>query len=209
MKLRVLFSIMCISYSMVASAQSVLLKKLERYTSNISKEYGSINVSRLDELNKLAEKIVAEKMRSGKVTLLFVSENNSSVSQLSQAWFQMSIDKLGMKNIQVNSYGMAEAKISKEAIYSLKQAGFKINANPVFSSNTRYTLSNSWDANPILMFSKKSDNYQIASNNTVIVNVDDSSMNESNALQVCKTIATEMMYLAEKVNNSNLLSHNQ
>lgn len=205
MKLRLLLSAMWLGFTFSASAQSVLIKKIDQYTNSLSSDYGSITADRKAELNKLADKIVAEKMVSGKMTVVFSSNDNSSLSQLSQAWFQVALDQHSLSNINVVSCGVQENRISPETIYALKKAGFNIKSNIVAGSN-KYLVNYSWSGNQMLMFSKKADNYQIPSQNVIVVDVDDATVNEKNVLEMSKTTAIEMMYLSEKISSSNLLS---
>jgi len=206
MKLRMLFSMLLVAYSIGASAQVVLLKKLDRFTSGLASEYGNISADRKTELNTLADKIVDEKLSSGHASVVFASNDNSSLSQMSQAWMQVALDKFGIRNIDVVSSGVSQNEISKETICALKVAGFKINENPLAYTKSSHVLRYSWDGNQVLMFSKKSDNYQIPTQNIVLTNVDDTLVNQGNAVSVSKQTAIEMMYVADRIHSSQLLS---
>lgn len=209
MKLRMLFSMLLVAYSIGASAQVVLLKKIDRFTSGLASEYGNISADRKTELNTLADKILDEKLSSGHASVVFASNDNSSLSQMSQVWMQVALDKFGIRNVEVVSSGVSENKISKETISALRAAGFKINSNPLAYNKSSHVLRYSWDGNQVLMFSKKSDNYQIPTQNIVLTNVDDTVVNQSNALSISKQTAIEMMYVADRINTSHLLSLHQ
>lgn len=209
MKLRMFFSMLLAASSIAASAQVVLLKKLNRYTNGLTSEYNQISSERKAELNTLADKIVDEKLSSGQASVVFASNDNSSLSQMSQAWMQVALDKFGIRNVSVVSSGITSNEISRETISALKQAGFSINTNTVAFAKPAYVLRYSWDGNQVLMFSKKADNYQIPTQNIVLANVDDSVVNQSNASNVSKQTAIEMMYVADKIHSSHLLSLQQ
>ena len=116
MKLRTLFSTLLVAYGINASAQVVLVKKLNRFTNSLTSKYGSISTERKTELNALADKIMDEKMTSGYASVVFVSTDNSSLSQMSQAWMQLALDRFDVKNVSVVSYGASQSKISKETV---------------------------------------------------------------------------------------------
>ena len=206
MKLRMLFSMLWVACSIGASAQVVLLKKLDRFTNGLSSEYGTINATRKTELNTFADKIVDEKLSSGHASVVFASNDNSSLSQMSQAWMQVALDKFGIRNVTVVSSGVTSNEISRETISALKVVGFNINANSTAFVKSSYMLRYSWEGNQLLMFSKKSDNYQIPTESVVVTNVDDTVVNQSNAVSVSKQTAIEMMYVADRIHSSHLLS---
>lgn len=206
MKLRMLFSMLWVACSIGASAQVVLLKKLDRFTNGLASEYGTINANRKTELNTLADKIVDEKSSSGHASVVFASNDNSSLSQMSQAWMQVALDKFGIRNVTVVSSGVTSNEISRETVSALKVAGFNINANSIAFAKPSYIVRYSWEGNQLLMFSKKSDNYQIPTENIVLTNIDDTVVNQSNAVSVSKQTAIEMMYVADRIHSSHLLS---
>ena len=201
-----LFSMLWVACSIGASAQVVLLKKLDRFTNGLSSEYGTINATRKTELNTFADKIVDEKLSSGHASVVFASNDNSSLSQMSQAWMQVALDKFGIRNVTVVSSGVTSNEISRETISALKVVGFNINANSTAFVKSSYMLRYSWEGNQLLMFSKKSDNYQIPTESVVVTNVDDTVVNQSNAVSVSKQTAIEMMYVADRIHSSHLLS---
>ncbi len=206
MKLRVLLSVLWTVYGIGASAQLVLVKKLDRFTSNFSQEYASISSERRNELSKVAELVSLSQSRGEVASIVFTSENNASISQLSQAWMQVAIEKFNLKRVQVYSAGMKETAISKSAVNALKSAGFKISDNTPFSANPRYLVSYSWDSNAMLMFSKKADNFQIPTTENISINVDESLNSADNADARSKQIAVEMFFLADKIQSSHMLS---
>jgi hypothetical protein len=209
MKLRMLFSVLWVACSIGASAQVVLLKKIDRFTNSLTSEFGNISSTRKAELNKLADQIVVEKSNLGHASVVFNSNNNSTLSQMSQVWMQVALDKYRIKDVSVVSSGVTASEIGKETIYAFKVVGFNISTNTVAFKKQSYLLRYSWDGNQVLLFSKKSDNYQIPVNNVVISKTEDIVLNEDNAIQMSKQIATEMMYVAEKIQNSHLLSMQQ
>lgn len=209
MKLRMFFSMLLAAFSIAASAQVVLLKKLDRFTNGLERQFNTISSDRKAELKTLADKIVDEKMSSGNATVVFASNDNSSLSQMSQVWMQVALDKFGIRNVSVVSYGDSQSKISKETVVALKSVGFKMDANSVSSSKSFHVLRYSWEGNQLLMFSKKADNYQIPTQNLVLTNVDDTVVNEKNASDISKQTAIEMMYVADIIHNSHLLSLQQ
>ena len=206
MKLRMLFSVLWVACSIGASAQVVLLKKLDRFTNNLSSEFGNLNSTKKAELNSFADAIVNEKMNSGNASVLFSSNDNSSLSHIYQVWLQVALDKFGVKNITTSSAGLVPNVITKETISVLKASGFNITSNPISHANGSYVVRYSWSENELLMFSKKSDNYQIPTKSIVLKDVDDTILNQSNASEISKQIAIDMMYVAEKIHNNHLLS---
>jgi hypothetical protein len=209
MKLRMFFSMLLVAFSIAASAQVVLFKKLNRFTNGLEREFNTISSDRKAELKTLANKIVDEKMSSGNATVVFASNDNSSLSQMSQAWMQVALDKYGIRNVSVVSYGESQAKISQETVAALKNAGFKMEAHSASTSKSFHVLRYSWEGNELLMFSKKSDNYQIPTQNLVLSNLNDTIVNENNASDISKQTAIEMMYVADIIHNSHLLSLQQ
>ena len=209
MKQRLFFSVLWLACSIGAFAQTVLLKKIERYTAGVSKEYGLISSERKAELNTLADRVVAEKMKGEKPSIVFISFSNSSSSQMAQAWMQVAIERYNLKDMQVYSSGTTEAEIDKAIISAMRNAGFKIEAINSFVKNPKYLVAYSWDVNGILMFSKKSDNYQIPTSGIINVNIDDQNASVINYNETSRKIAREMFFMAEKIQNSHLLSHQQ
>ena len=107
-------------------------------------------------------------------------------------------------NERERSERYVEKAIDKATVKSLKNAGFKVQSNATFSPKPRYLVSYSWNSNPMLMFSKKSDNFQIPTSNVVTFAVDENL--EINSDEMCKKVAGEMFFVAEKIQSSNMLS---
>ncbi|MBC7388088.1 MAG: hypothetical protein H7329_02650 [Opitutaceae bacterium] len=222
MKLRVLFGVAGLALVITASAQTALIKKLDRYSSIVSQESDLIPASRKEQLTSLADMIISANLKDGNSSLIFTDETNSGVSQIAQAFLQASIAKKGLAKVNIFSAGNTESAIDKQAIELLKSAGFSIECNTNFKKNPHYLLNYSWSENRIMLFSKKMDNFQIPATNLIVVSLDGNSVNDSPAINnkqsipygvvnetTLKEIAREMFFIAEKVQNNQLLSHQQ
>jgi len=204
MKLRVLVASMTIICCTFATAQTVLHKKLVQFTQSLPQEFQSISSERKAELMSLVDRVITQRNLNGSVALVFSSSDNATASQMAQAWMQVAIEHHGLHNMMVSSYGTTEKAIDKATVKSLKNAGFKVQSNATFSPKPRYLVSYSWNSNPMLMFSKKSDNFQIPTSNVVTFAVDENL--EVNSDEMCKKVAGEMFFVAEKIQSSNMLT---
>lgn len=218
MKLQTVFTTLLVAASVSVFGQSYLFKKLDKYCSSISKEQDRIPSERKDKLNSLADKLNATR-----TSVMFASADNSTESQLAQAWLQVAKEHYGLRNLQISSGGEAPSAINKAAMHALKEAGFKVEANNMFTHNPRYTVSYSWQENGLLMFSKQYGNFQnptsefiavATSNNLAPINgeatrVDLSYSHIANVGEQSEQIAREMFYLAQQLQSKNLLSHQQ
>jgi len=205
MKLRVILIMVWVAYSISASAQTLLLKKLNTYTSNLSQEYTSISAERKEQLSELADKIVVQKMKGESVSLLLLSAENSSSSQIAQAWMQVAIEHFNIKNFQVFSAGTSESAIDKSVIVALKEAGFRVQNNTGKDKNSRYLVGYSNETDNLLMFSKKESSFQIPVSGVISYSMNDLAANDISK-EVCREIAREMFYMADKIQSSHLLS---
>ena len=222
MKLCVLFGVAGLALVMTASAQTALIKKLDRYSSTVSQEFDQISANRKEQLTSLADMIISANLKDGNSFLVFTDETNSGVSHIAQAFLQASIAKRGLSKVNIFSAGNTESAIDKQAIALLKSAGFAIECNTNFKKNPRYLLNYSWSENRIMLFSKKMNNFQIPASNLIVVSLDGNSVSDSPAISkrqsisygsvnetTLKEIAREMTFIAEKVQNNQLLSHQQ
>jgi hypothetical protein len=182
----------------------VLHKKLAQFTQSLPQEYQAISDDRKGELMSLVDKIITQRNLNGNAALVFSSNDNTSASQMAQAWMQVAIEQYGLQNMMVSSFGATEKAIDKATIKSLKNAGFKVQSNASFSPKPRYLVSYSWNTNPMLMFSKKSDNFQIPSTNVVTFAVEENS--EANSDEMCRKVAREMFFVAEKIQTIHMLT---
>jgi hypothetical protein len=204
MKLLVLVASIIINCCTFASAQKVLHKKLAQFAQTIPHEYQSISSERKRELTSLVERIIMQRNLNGKAALVFSSNDNASASQMAQAWMQVAIEHYGLQNMMVSSYGENVKAIDKATVKSLKKSGFKVQSHATFSPKSCYLVSYSWDTNPMLVFSKKASNYQIPSSNVVSFAIDENS--NANSDEMCRNIAREMFFVAEKIQTSHMLT---
>ena len=204
MKLPVLVASIVIICCTFASAQKVLHKKLAQFTQTIPHEYQSISSERKGELMSLVDRIIMQRNLNGNVALVFSSNDNASASQMAQAWMQVAIEHYGLQNMMVSSYGENLKAIDKATVKSLKKSGFKVQSHATLSPKSCYLVSYSWNTNPMLVFSKKANNYQIPSSNVVSFAIDENS--NANSDEMCRNIAREMFFVAEKIQTSHMLT---
>ena len=222
MKLRVLFGVFGVALGISASAQTALTKKLDRYSSSVTTEFDNISAERKEKLSSIADMILSENLKEGKSSVVFTDENNSGTSQLAQVLFQVAVVKNNLTKVNVYSAGLSESNIDKNSIVLLKNAGFIVESNTTFKNNPRYLVNYSWNDNRIMLFSKKMNNFQIPTEKLMVVNLSNTAISESNNenINVSLTygqvneetfgqIAREMFFVAEKIRNNQLLSHNQ
>lgn len=218
MKLRAGLSILLMANGLASIAQSGLTKKLDTYSTRLTLEVSQIPSDRRAALDKLAEQIIASRDANGKANIVFVSQDNATNSQLAQIWMQAAAQKYHLKGINITSAGNEATSLSNEAIEALKTAGFKVENTSNFRKNPRYTVQYSRSENPILAFSKKLNNYQIPTSNVIAVVSDRETAvpalpGEVSRVEVgyaandgARIIGREMLYLAEKIQTSQLLS---
>lgn len=220
MKLRVLFGIAGLGLVLSASAQTALIKKLDRYCSSVAQEFDQISADRKEKLTTLADMIISANLKDGHSSVVFTDETNSGNSQIAQAFLQASISKKGLNKVNIFSAGNSESAIDKQGIALLKASGFSVESNTNFKKNPHYLLNYSWGENRVMLFSKKMNNFQIPTSNLIVVSMDGSLVPDSPAISIresisygmmnettFKEIAREMAFIAEKLQNNQLLSH--
>lgn len=219
MKLHVLFGVFGLALSMAASAQTALIKKLDRFSSNVEKEVEAISPSRKEVLSEFADNIIYNNLKKGNSNVVFVDANNSANSQAAQLLFHMAAVKYNVNNVNVLSAGISEGNIDPLVISLIEEAGYKVSKNNTFPKNVRYTVSYSWDESKLLMFSKNLKNFQIPNEKLILVSMDGSEVSGSEKVinlsygalskETFDQIASEMFYVARKLQNNQLLSHQQ
>jgi arsenate reductase (thioredoxin) len=222
MKNKIALFTLAIVASANAFGQSMLFKKLNSNTSSISSEFDKISAERKETLSKVADELVKSKMNGQTMAVMFASADNSGTCQLAQAWLQVAADQYSISKLNVSSSGEKPTRISTSTIQVMKNAGFKVEDNTTFRENPRYLVAYSWDANRLMMFSKKADNFQNPSSGYVTIATESGiaalqgevakfELGYGNTVsnELSMQIAREMFFLAEKIQNKNLLSHQQ
>lgn len=155
-------------------------KKLDRYL-NISQ---LISQHRTDSLLTIVDKIHTSDTKN----VVFVSISNSNMNIVYQLFFQVYVSKF---DLDLNVYSYTEntqilSNLSKSIIDSLSHIGFRINK----LNNSKYLVSYDWTKNSILIFPKKSDNFQIP-NLYLTIKVDE----EANI----QSIASDMFFIVDRL----------
>lgn len=122
-----------------------------------SKKNVKIKDSRLDILNKIAEKIASELEDRDKVNINFICTHNSRRSQMGQVWAFYASEYFNIKNTFTFSGGIETTAFHRNTVKTLQKVGFEFNIMDFSHQNPKYLISFKNTKKNILGFSKKYD----------------------------------------------------
>lgn len=147
---------------------------INEYVKNFSKEFRKIPEDRRYRLNEIVYFLEEQKEKNTPWQLIFMSTNQSSVSQMTQVWSKAAAYYYGFKNFQSFSCGIKPDKISVNTIVTLEKAGFiayKTNVDGI----EVYRIKYSYNLSPIVVFPKKIGHVKNPYNNFMAVIVDENA----------------------------------
>lgn len=134
-----------------------LLTGLSEYVDSFEGAIDTVISKERKELLKEVAAFVDEKNSSEEAAnLIFICTHNSRRSHMSQLWAQTAAYHYGFEDVHCYSGGTEATAFNPRAVKGLKKAGFNIDQTDM-STNPRYKVSYSKDAEPVMAFSKKYD----------------------------------------------------
>ena len=127
---------------------------INEYVRDFPKEFRKIPEDRRYRLNEIVYFLEEQKVENDPWQLLFISTNQSSVSQMAQVWSKAAAYYFGFTNFESFSAGLDPRTISVKMITSLEKAGFIVYKNNVDGVDV-YRIKYSYNLDPIVSFPKK------------------------------------------------------
>lgn len=127
---------------------------LDEYVRDFPKEFRKISEDRRYRLNEIIYFLEEQRENNVPRQLIFISTNQSSVSQMAQTWSKAAAYYFGFPNFQSFSGGIKPHEISLNTIISMEKAGFIIYKSDVEGIGV-YRVKYSYNLNPIVVFPKK------------------------------------------------------
>lgn len=135
-------------------------KSLREYSVALEDDFNSIEDSRKEKLESLANYIVQSKSSLNESKVLFVCTHNSRRSQFAQIWLQTAAYYYGVEGIVTYSGGTEATAANKRAIDALERSGFSVTSSERSDGNHMYVVSQGKDFGTNLLFSKVYDDSQ-------------------------------------------------
>lgn len=127
---------------------------LNEYVRDFPKEFKNIPEDRRFRLNEMVYFLEDQRRQNAPSQITFISTNESSVSQMAQAWSKAAAYYFGFNEFQPYSGGLNPDKISEHTIVALEKAGFIVYQSDVSGINV-YRIKYSYNLDPVIAFSKK------------------------------------------------------
>ncbi len=147
---------------------------INEYVKDFSKEFRKIPEDRRYRLNEIVYFLEQQKENKAPGQLVFMSTNQSSVSQMVQVWSKAAAYYYGFTNFQSFSSGLKPDKITVNTIVTLEKAGFIAYKNNIDGIDV-YRIKYSYNLAPIIVFPKKIEHVNNPYNNFMAVIVDDNA----------------------------------
>ncbi len=147
---------------------------INEYVKDFSKEFRKIPEDRRYRLNEIVYFLEQQKENKAPGQLVFMSTNQSSVSQMVQVWSKAAAYYHGFTNFQSFSSGLKPDKITVNTIVTLEKAGFIAYKNNIDGIDV-YRIKYSYNLAPIIVFPKKIEHVNNPYNNFMAVIVDDNA----------------------------------
>lgn len=129
---------------------------LNEYVRDFPKEFRKIPEDRRYRLNEIVYFLEEQELNSDPWQLLFISTNQTSVSQMAQVWSKAAAYYFGFSKFESYSGGIKPGEISVNMITTLEKAGFIVYKTDVGGIDV-YRVKYSYNLNPIVTFPKKID----------------------------------------------------
>lgn len=147
-------ALFCLIFVHSMTTSPVLYAPLEGYVRNRVSEFGQISAERKEDLQLVADYIIAKQKQHQPVRLLFVCTHNSRRSHMSQIWARAAATYYGLQNIETYSGGTEVSAFNPRAVAALSRAGFTIRPQTA-EANPRYDVYLADAVQPLVCFSKK------------------------------------------------------
>ena len=129
-------------------------KNLQEYSISLEDDFNSIEDSRKEKLEDIANYIVQSKSSQGDSKVLFVCTHNSRRSHFAQMWLQTAAYFYGVDGILTYSGGTEATAANERAMDALERAGFSISSSKRSDDNHVYVVSQGTGFGTNLLFSK-------------------------------------------------------
>lgn len=195
---------------------------LNEYVKDFPKEFRKIPEDRRYRLNEIVYFLEEQEGKKDPWQLIFISTNQSSISQMAQVWSKVASYYFGFPKFQSFSGGIKPIEISINSIITMEKAGFIVYKSDIGGIDV-YRVKYSYNLEPIVAFPKKIrhvknpyDNFMAVlveenadiniSNikgtyNRLLLNYNDPVGYEGSGLEdkvyeeSCRTVAVEMFYV--------------
>lgn len=144
---------------------------LNEYIREFPRELRKIPEERRYRLNEIVYFLTDQYNGNAPGQILFITTNESTVSQMAAAWSKAAAFYFGFKNFQSFTGGLQPEKITENTIISLEKAGFIVYKS-TSGSMDQYRIKYSYNLDPLITFPKKLDHSRNPSNNFMAVVLD-------------------------------------
>lgn len=136
-----------------------MIESIEKYCTEITKEFDLISLDRKLLLEKISEYIRRRRTENKPIQLIYICTHNSRRSHFGQIWSAVASHYYGIGNVSSYSGGTEATAFHPNAIRAIEKIGFQV--KPISSgTNPTYQLSYDAKAEPIVCFSKVYDHPQ-------------------------------------------------
>ncbi|MBX7052218.1 MAG: protein-tyrosine-phosphatase [Flavobacteriales bacterium] len=136
-----------------------MIESIEKYCTEITKEFDLISLDRKLLLEKISEYIRRRRTENKPIQLIYICTHNSRRSHFGQIWSAVAAHYYGIGNVSTYSGGTEATAFHPNAIRAIEKIGFQV--KPISSgTNPTYQLSFDAKAEPIVCFSKVYDHPQ-------------------------------------------------
>ena len=129
---------------------------LHEYAKELYPEYKEIPEERRFRLEAVADFILQNKSYHRLSEIIFIGTNQSTRSQMAQAWAYAAAYYYGLDDVKFFSGGLKPERISENTIEALERAGFIVYRIKEGGQNY-YQVKYSFKVNPILLYPKEVD----------------------------------------------------
>ena len=147
---------------------------LNEYVRDFPGEFRKIPEDRRYRLNEIVYFLEEQEANNDPLQLLFISSNQSSISQMAQVWSKAAAYYFGFSNFHAFSGGINTGEISTSTITTLEKAGFIVYKNDIDGIDV-YRIKYSYNLRPILAFTKKIEHVKNPYNNFMAVVLDENA----------------------------------
>jgi arsenate reductase len=225
-KSKISFSTLLFFITLSSNAHGPSVNKLypilNEYVKDFSKEFRKIPEDRRYRLNEIVYYLEEQEEQSAPWQLIFISTNESSVSQMAQVWSKVAAFYFDFPKFQSFSGGIKPLEIAMNSIVTMEKAGFIVYKTDISGINV-YRVKYSYNLTPIVAFPKKIrhiknpyDNFMAVlveenadiniskikgTYNRLLLNYEDPTGYEGSGLEdqyyeeSCRTVAIEMFYI--------------
>lgn len=147
---------------------------LNEYVRDFPKEFRKIPEDRRYRLNEIAYYLEEQEVSNAPWQLIFISTNQTSVSQMAQVWSKVAAYYFGFPKFQSFSGGINPLEISMNSIVTMEKAGFIVYKSDIGGIDV-YRVKYSYNLKPIVAFPKKIRHLKNPGDNFMAVLVDENA----------------------------------